>query len=574
MRRAALTVPSTSFSQPIEVDSNYAEETPPATREPQAKRQRHPASQAVARTARLVRTPQVARGGQHNAPPNITPSRIIPDDPVRTHHIGQPNPPPNITPSRIIPDNPVGTHPPPVMSRQAAPHVGRGAPMAIVDPQFQPANFPPGRVPTITPTRVIASDDNHHQVGNPNVKLEDFDPPLPRSKDEDDPDDESSDEEGRTVYGSLDGFIRPPPPRKAQPQNTNLPKDRDFPTPPPAGRQPTPAPPRRAGLGAGDALVESLLASADLSDTDLQLARQLFVAQEETLWKLSVVMWLRQRPTHTPNNNPVIANGATAHVYGTVIRELMGIAWQTRVRQRIREILLEHTLESYSRLQSVHGLPFGQSPLPLAKQPAAFRRQNLPPGLPNNLESMASLVTFLRAMVKHERTHMRSLLLFNVRQETRVRELGPVPKLFDLVVQIDRQFKPRAALRTPEEIRAELHDGVRVRIAMLRIITIHHLVHRAPGDMRSQWDLIDNHLEAVREKPYLEMQAHAVLIIRRDRELFPGNIMFADVPIELVQIPSALETDIEARVMESELGPNPTHAQVDAILAREIALGN
>ncbi|WAQ92514.1 hypothetical protein PtA15_16A422 [Puccinia triticina] len=277
-------------------------------------------------------------------------------------------------------------------------------------------------------------------------------------------------------------------------------------------------------------------------------------------------MWLRQRPTPTPNNVPAIANGATAHVYGTVIREPTGIAWQTRVRQRIREILLEHTLESYSRLQSVHGLPFGQSPLPLAKQPAAFRRQNLPPGLPNNLESMASLVTFLRAMVKHERTHMRSLLLFNVRQETRVRELGLVPKLFDLVVQINRQFKPQAALQTPEEIRAELHDGVRVRIAMLRIITIHHLVHRAPGDMRSQWDLIDDHLEAVREKP------HAVLIIRRDRELFPGNIMFDDVPIELVQIPSALETDMEARVMESELGPNPTHAQVNAILAREIAL--
>ena len=65
-----------------------------------------------------------------------------------------------------------------------------------------------------------------------------------------------------------------------------------------------------------------------------------------------------------------------------------------------------------------------------------------------------------------------------------------------------------------------------------------------------------------------------MLIIRRDRELFPGNIMFADVPIELVQIPSGLETNMEARVMESERGPNPTHAQVNAILAREIALGN
>jgi hypothetical protein len=97
-------------------------------------------------------------------------------------------------------------------------------------------------------------------------------------------------------------------------------------------------------------------------------------------------------------------------------------------------------------------------------------------------------------------------LLTNVRQEARLRELGPVPRLFDLIVLIDRAFQPRNALRTASEIRDSLTSGVRIRIAMLRILTIHHLVHRAPGDTRSQWDLIDDHLEAIREKNFLELQ--------------------------------------------------------------------
>ncbi|KAA1110968.1 hypothetical protein PGT21_035072 [Puccinia graminis f. sp. tritici] len=141
-------------------------------------------------------------------------------------------------------------------------------------------------------------------------------------------------------------------------------------------------------------------------------------------------------------------------------------------------------------------------------------------------------------MVKHERTHLRNL-------EPRVRELGPVPKLFDLLVLIDRAFQPRNALRTLDDIQATLISGVRVRTAMLRLLTIHHLVHRAPGDTRSQWDLIDDHLEAIREKSHIELQAHSILILRRDRELFPGDIMFSDVPLEMIRLPNALESDIE-----------------------------
>ncbi|PLW29859.1 hypothetical protein PCANC_22539 [Puccinia coronata f. sp. avenae] len=145
---------------------------------------------------------------------------------------------------------------------------------------------------------------------------------------------------------------------------------------------------------------------------------------------------------------------------------------------------------------------------------------------------MASLVTFLQGMVKHKRTHLRNLvssfhytiiiqhhiqshqvadsiatqLLTNARQEHRPRELGPVPKLMDLLVLINQAFQPRNALQSLAEIRANMNAGVQVQIAMLCLLTMEHLVHRAPGDTRSQWDLIDNHLEAIRAKSKLELQ--------------------------------------------------------------------
>ncbi|KAI9612965.1 hypothetical protein H4Q26_010234 [Puccinia striiformis f. sp. tritici PST-130] len=245
----------------------------------------------------------------------------------------------------------------------------------------------------------------------------------------------------------------------------------------------------------------------------------------------------------------ITPNGAGPHVYGTIIRVDRGSS-------KNPDILMRSTLESYSRVQSVHGHPFVHSPLPLIKnfvleQPAAFRRQHLLPGLPTNHSSMASLVTFLRAMVKHERTHMRNIILTNVRQEP---------------------FQPRTTMRSFQEIQADVTLGVRVRIAMLRLLTIHHLVHRAPGDTRSQWDLIDDHLEALREKSPLEMAVYSVLILRRDRELFPGNTMFGDVPAELIQLPNALESDIEMRAMVSELGPEPSDEQLTTSLAREVTL--
>ncbi|KNF05184.1 hypothetical protein PSTG_01812 [Puccinia striiformis f. sp. tritici PST-78] len=537
-----LPLPANSSSHPNVID-DIAERPPAAARTTRAKRPRRPSSNAV------VRTPRVALGEvQSESLLHITPSRIITDSRSRPRT------------STVINRTPIPTN-------QHVPGLQGVSDMAI-DPLFQPPIIAPAQAPIITPSRIIPSDGD--QAGF-HAALDHLVPPEPNSEDEIDPPSghNTSKDEAFSVYGSLDGFIRPPPPQQPVVQPPTLAMNLPPPPTPSVARPSLAASVPRAPRVTTDPLVESMLASAQLLETDLQLTTQLFNAPEDTRWKLSVIMWLRQRPTQPVASQIITPNGAGPHVYGTIIR--------TAVRQRIRDILMRSTLESYSWVQSVHGHPFVHSPLPLIKnfvleQPAAFRRQHLLPGLPTNHSSMASLVTFLRAMVKHERTHMRNIILTNVRQEHRVRELGAVPKLLDLIVLLDRAFQPRTTMRSFQEIQADVTLGVRVRIAMLRLLTIHHLVHRAPGDTRSQWDLIDDHLEALREKSPLEMAVYSVLILRRDRELFPGNTMFGDVPAELIQLPNALESDIEMRAMVSELGPEPSDEQLTTSLAREVTL--
>ncbi|PLW25157.1 hypothetical protein PCANC_28186 [Puccinia coronata f. sp. avenae] len=325
-------------------------------------------------------------------------------------------------------------------------------------------------------------------------------------------------------HGDLDAFIQPPPP-------VNL-----------------PVPIRTLqSTTRGDTLLQSLLASARLSPTDLQLARQLFQAPPETQWRLQVVMWmLLQSASHAGSTalgtqTLVTQSTVSNHVYGTLI--------QSRVQHRIHNFLMVHTLESYSRPQSIDGQIFVDSPLPLIiryiqDQSPAFKRDYLPPGfISGNHEAMASVVTFLRAMVKHDRTHLRNLLLTNDRQEHRPRELGPIPRLMDLLFLIDCAFKPRRALRTMAEIRADMTAGVQARIAMLCLLTMEHLVHRALADTHSQWDLIDDHLKALR--------VHAILVIRRNRELFTGNVMFANIPNKSIQMPGPIELDVEIRDVQA-----------------------
>ncbi|WAQ84868.1 hypothetical protein PtA15_5A441 [Puccinia triticina] len=371
----------------------------------------------------ITRTTQVRTGGT----PNITPSRIINDTP-------------NITPSRIITDT----------GGQSGESGGPMPPPTIVPT--------PTRAPVITPSRIIDSTGPHTGHGRtpsvttrrlannpppPNPIIH-HGPPIPQpdlmSEDESLVDKvraSTSDDKAYSQYGSMDGFIRPPPPRgspritvpsdaqELPPPLAQTPSAVIRPTPQPVHQPPqpstavhqppqtpasradhrpapaVPAPPCCAPPVGNHPLVDSMLASAQLSDTDLQLAQQLFNAPKETRWQLQVVMWLTQRRLTAALTAAADPAHETAHVYSQVFR--------TRVRQRIREILMQSTLESYSR-EHLCALATALN----QKQSPAFRRQHLPAGILHNHKAMAGLVIFLRGMVKHEQTHMRNLLLSNV----------------------------------------------------------------------------------------------------------------------------------------------------------------
>ncbi|EFP80689.2 uncharacterized protein PGTG_06645 [Puccinia graminis f. sp. tritici CRL 75-36-700-3] len=175
-------------------------------------------------------------------------------------------------------------------------------------------------------------------------------------------------------------------------------------------------------------------------------------------------------------------------------------------------------------------------------------------------------------MVKHERTHLRNLLLTHVRQDARPRELGPIPKIFDLIILIDRSFQPRNTLRSAAEIRGSLTSDQMVQFAMIRLLTIHHHLHRAPGDTRSQWDVIDDQFEAIREKSNVQLHALSILILRCDRALFPGDFMFADIPEEIIRMPSVLDCEIKTRAIVAELGEEPTDEALARLVDSEAGL--
>ncbi|WAQ87911.1 hypothetical protein PtA15_9A35 [Puccinia triticina] len=424
--------------QPILVDDNNTGAPVPAPA-PRAKRPRCVASQAISRT------PRVHPAGHEDHAHIITPSRIITDSggrpgPALDPHIQQPI----ITPTHI------------------------GGP--IITPSWIIGS------PVITPSRIIHSGSGSRALSihsQPSVTPITHPPPDPMSedktRDEEPPCGSTSDNKAYSVYGSMDGFIQPPPPR-GLPSITIPSEDRELPqlthklpqlptaeplsiakllpSPNPCKHQQQYTIPPKPQLHMSTLLPPQPQPQPHLAKYseqpithwwNLQLARQLFNAPERSHWSLTVVMWMTQRRAAALPAAPVAANDPSAP-------------------NDLRDPHAKHTgiIQPGPISTRAHLCAFSTAPN------TTFRRQHLPAGIPENNKSMAGLVTFLQSMVKHERTHMRNL---------------------------------------------DLNTGVIVRIAMLQLLTVHHLIHRAPGDTRSQWDLINNQLESVRQKSDVELQA-------------------------------------------------------------------
>ncbi|PLW28946.1 hypothetical protein PCASD_17622 [Puccinia coronata f. sp. avenae] len=236
-----------------------------------------------------------------------------------------------------------------------------------------------------------------------------------------------------------------------------------------------------------------------------------------------------------------VTPGARDHHYHSPIRNIC--------RHQIRSILMEPALEAYPWMHDPDGRMYTQTPLAcmrrwVATQTTAFMAEHLPNQYEQgNTLAVASVNAFLRNLVKHERTTMRNLLLTNVKRDADRPRVGAVPRLYDLFFVIERGFCSRDQIQSNDAIERSMTPALRVRIAMIRMITAHHFLHRPPGDNQSQWDVIDDQLERIRTWSDHTKQAFTRLLVRRDRQLFTGRALIEDIDINLVRLPTDEEVE-------------------------------
>ncbi|KNZ56065.1 hypothetical protein VP01_2502g5 [Puccinia sorghi] len=180
----------------------------------------------------------------------------------------------------------------------------------------------------------------------------------------------------------------------------------------------------------------------------------------------------------------------------------------------------------------------------VASQSTAFKTKYLPLGYEEgDVEAILSVIGFLRNLVKHERTLIHNLLLTNIKREHGREHVGAVPKLSDLYLVIEWGLRTRDSMGLMEATQRLWTTNLKIRVALLRMLTAHHYFHRPPGDTSSQWDLIDDHLEIIRTWGLLQKQVFAVLLALRDRHLFNGRAMIKDLDTQNIRLPTEEEVE-------------------------------
>jgi hypothetical protein len=153
----------------------------------------------------------------------------------------------------------------------------------------------------------------------------------------------------------------------------------------------------------------------------------------------------------------------------------------------------------------------------MTNQSQPFKTKHLPPRFhEGDSKAMASVVGFIRNLLKQERASLRTLvslmlsvhsteyqhcylangllqLLTNIK-----RDGGCVPRLYDLFFVIEAGFQTRDQRRTTQEVERLMTPALKLRVNLMRMITAHHFLNRLPGDSASQWELIDDQINQIR----------------------------------------------------------------------------
>jgi len=323
--------------------------------------------------------------------------------------------------------------------------------------------------------------------------------------------------------------------------NSELPEDpiREF------NRRTSPA---RMEPASAATLVRALLHTGE---STMEFAQHLFAARESDQWNIQVVMFIEIIcMLHARAPEPVLALNPAA---GPPIVHVFGIPFKNFCRSKIREILTTGNVESYTTTVDTHGHPIGRTPLILLQthidaQEAAFHRDYLPPGYPDDPHAQLCVVAVMRSLLKHDRGQLRNLLLTNIIELNRRPIGGPVPRLFDLIVLIDHNMGSRNRLRSTDSIRLAYNGTTKIRLAFLRLAIAHKVLHHDPRNPMTTWEIIDCKLQALATRPRVFQYAFAELVIQTDERLFDGIQHMLAIDPDAIRLP--LDAEVEVRVIE------------------------
>ncbi|KAI9622648.1 hypothetical protein KEM48_007138 [Puccinia striiformis f. sp. tritici PST-130] len=351
---------------------------------------------------------------------------------------------------------------------------------------------------------------------------------MPKDNNEPDHGPRTSEADAYSAYCSLDGFIQPPPPHVATAYQAIA--NARIPPPMPA------ATPCQATQVADNPLTQSMLASAQLLQADLQLGHRLFnKAPKEIQWKLSSGDQVNNLSQPTDVCFASTRSELTEDTRNS-LQKLIRVVQPPPIVTRGTA----HPFTASTDQSICIGTTTGLQEATLTPRSSNKSRLDVQPGhLPS--------------------CHGQALQLASDQRATRVLSPGVgTPSQFII-----------SRCQNPGRDKCQCRDSYANDNAPIGDDS----PSCAPSTWhtRSQFDLIDDHLEAVRQKLHAELQVHTLLVLRQDQQLFPGDVMFTDVPTELVCLPSALNNDIELQQIHLELGSKPSNAAVDAYFEREVA---
>ncbi|PLW57538.1 hypothetical protein PCANC_02621 [Puccinia coronata f. sp. avenae] len=187
------------------------------------------------------------------------------------------------------------------------------------------------------------------------------------------------------------------------------------------------------------------------------------------------------------------------------------------------------------------------------KQPDSWKADHLAPGqIEDNSTALQAYRGTMRELLKHQRSHLHTLLLTNILETQRIAVKGKVPNCNKMITTIYEDLPPDNEKMTTSQIKYQVKKNwpMRIRIAYMRLVMVHYYAHKPKKS--SQWLEIDERLGILRDSTIEFQHKHAELILAKDTELFSYHLRYGDIPKDSLTVPSL--ADVPAAMSSSASG--------------------